>query len=225
MADRFINDDFKVKAGGRKAVRITPEELKEKLRKAVINSGYYEDEEEVEDLVMSDDAEGYAAMAIQSDIAEDDMKYLIDHENVDTNNNNMPESLIGLHTLDNGLTFVGAFMGGDWETGAFIIVYYDGKKIRRYIPTYGNLIHVPFKSCFGSEQECENYSEVVDKLAKEYKKLGLITNVGDDFEDELPWLYFKKYGITPSFDHWKEKYKAINWDAVKYEIEQRIVVS
>ena len=49
-----------------------------------------------------------------------------------------PDSLVGLHTLKNGLTFLGCAGGDDGdEIGTFFIIYYDGTQIRAYMPKNG----------------------------------------------------------------------------------------
>jgi hypothetical protein len=61
--------------------------------------------------------------------------YLFDFENMSLENEK--ETLIGLHTLYNGLTFLGITAGGDWEHPIFFIVYFDGKDFKPYVPKYG----------------------------------------------------------------------------------------
>jgi hypothetical protein len=45
--------------------------------------------------------------------------------------------LYGINTIGD-LTFCGMVSGGDWEHPVFFIVYWDGKKLRAYIPSEGN---------------------------------------------------------------------------------------
>lgn len=52
-----------------------------------------------------------------------------------------PQSLMGAQTLENGLTFLGCCAGGDWEQPVFFIVYFDGKRLRAYVPEKGNPWH------------------------------------------------------------------------------------
>jgi len=61
--------------------------------------------------------------------------------------------LYGFVTLDNGFTFLGFFCGGDWETGVFMIMYWDGKKLRGYIPTDGNVWNRKTKESLGNNED------------------------------------------------------------------------
>jgi hypothetical protein len=54
-------------------------------------------------------------------------------------------------TLSNGLSFVGISSGGDWEWPIFFIIYYDGKKLRGYIPRDGNLWNTKTKQAYGND--------------------------------------------------------------------------
>ncbi len=73
------------------------------------------------------------------------------------NNTNRPkesiyaENLIGIHELPNGLTFLGTASGGDWEVSVFHMTYWDGEKIRGYIPFYGNIWNKRSKKAFEEE--------------------------------------------------------------------------
>lgn len=68
----------------------------------------------------------------------------------------------GLQTLDNGFTFLGCAAGGDWEQPVFFIIYWDGSKLRGYIPTEGNVWNKKYKTAYGSEQEREDFEEEND---------------------------------------------------------------
>lgn len=62
-----------------------------------------------------------------------------------------PEGLMGFHTLDNGFTFKGMCAGGDWESPVFFIIYWDGKKLRAYIPKDGNPWNTTTKAPYGND--------------------------------------------------------------------------
>jgi hypothetical protein len=64
---------------------------------------------------------------------------------------------LGLQTLDNGLTFLGVVAGGDWETPLGFIIYWDGKKLRAYIPKDGNPWNTDTKMAYGNN--CEGQYE------------------------------------------------------------------
>jgi hypothetical protein len=61
--------------------------------------------------------------------------------------------IVGLHTLPNGMTYLGALMGGDWESPLFGIVYHDGKTFRGYIPTDGNAFNCLTKAAVGNDED------------------------------------------------------------------------
>lgn len=59
----------------------------------------------------------------------------------------------GYHSIGN-FHFLGcAAAGGDWETPVFFIVYWDGKNIRGYIPSEGNLWNHMTKLAYGNDME------------------------------------------------------------------------
>lgn len=64
--------------------------------------------------------------------------------------------LLGYNTLSNGLTFYGMRAGGDWEVPVFFIIYFDGARLRVYIPTDGNPWNTATKRAYGnSDREDE----------------------------------------------------------------------
>lgn len=63
-----------------------------------------------------------------------------------------PRRLMGLCTLNNGLTFWGQCAGGDWEFPVFFILYWDGKKVRGYVPREGNPWNKKTKMAFGNDE-------------------------------------------------------------------------
>jgi hypothetical protein len=75
-------------------------------------------------------------------------KVHFDTENVDQD---------GYKTLPNGLTYLGVYSYGDWERAVFYIIYFDGKKLRGYIPKKGNLWNTDTNRSYGCEplDECD----------------------------------------------------------------------
>lgn len=63
------------------------------------------------------------------------------------------ENYVGLHTLNNGLSYLGVTAGGDWEYPIFFIIYWDGSKLRGYIPKEGNTWNTKTKSALGNDEE------------------------------------------------------------------------
>ncbi len=66
-----------------------------------------------------------------------------------------PRGLMGYHTLDNGLTFKGLCAGGDWEIPVFFLIYWDGSKLRGYIPKDGNPWNTATKYPYGNDDDAD----------------------------------------------------------------------
>jgi len=79
----------------------------------------------------------------------ENFEYEKDHFNVQL------EGITGPVTLENGLTFVGFTAGGDWEHPVYFIVYWDGKKLRGYIPKEGNPWNTSTKQAYGNDEEAD----------------------------------------------------------------------
>lgn len=62
---------------------------------------------------------------------------------------------LGYHTLPNGLTFLGCYAGGDWETPVSFIIYWDGKKLRGYVPLEGNPWNTTTKEAYGNDEDAD----------------------------------------------------------------------
>lgn len=208
---RFVNDDVKLKHGGRNAVKISQDDLWKKIVARAMKIG--EDIEDVED----DGPDGESAyefireLIYNDETIHKDIKYDIDAENILTAcDADYNDEYVGMHTVK-GLTFYGIIMGGDWEVPAFFIIYWDGKKLRAYVPSYGNLVNLDCKCAFGSESV-----EDEEKLLKKYKKLG----IEPEDPDYIDWseLYCKMYDETPDSAEY-------NYDAMLEDILARIVVS
>jgi len=111
---------------------------------------------------------GFRSGNITKRIEEDLKKVEFDEENMEWEAKEVDEDgkkVIGFHTLANGLTFLGIQAGGDWESPLVYILYYDGTKLRGYIPTDGNTWNTKNKKAYGNDDEDE---EAVDsKNAKE----------------------------------------------------------
>lgn len=57
----------------------------------------------------------------------------------------------GYEMLSNGLAVLFVNAGGDWEYPIVFILYFDGKKIRAYIPKEGNSWNRKTKSAYGND--------------------------------------------------------------------------
>lgn len=66
-------------------------------------------------------------------------------------------SLLGEHTLDNGLTFYGFIAGGDGQHGVFMILYHDGEGLRLYTPVWGNKLNINRQEPLMYDKRSDNY--------------------------------------------------------------------
>ena len=73
----------------------------------------------------------------------------------------------GYEVLGNGMPCLFVQAGGDWEFPICFTVYFDGSKLRGYIPSDGNLWNRKAKSAFGNEE----YDTDKKELYEMYKKL------------------------------------------------------
>lgn len=150
-----VKDAAKEAKGGRKFEPISVEELTAKLEK-------------IQEEPRGDDRPGFDIYAIKSHVSKD-MKVEFDLENFEFESSKF-EPLAGLHTFDNGLTFLGITSGGDWENPVFWIVYWDGKSIRGYIPSEGNNYNKKLKSAYGNNEDDEEAGEFDwDKMEADIK--------------------------------------------------------
>lgn len=100
---------------------------------------------------------------LTSTIEKDLAKVEFDVENVsivDEYGEGSLDGLLGLNTLPNGLAFLGFNAGGDWETPIFYIIYFDGSKLRGYIPTEGNPWNTKNKMAYGNDDEEDNENAI-----------------------------------------------------------------
>lgn len=247
--ERFINDDFKFSSGVRTAPKITKEELLQKIfdsENDLIKNDSGDLKECIED--RREDAIYYTNKEVETkywvlyeiirsilggNIENGDLIYTFDTENVclkginDYDENNKLEDDIyrSFITEDNGLTYILVAAGGDWETPVYNAIYWDGKKVRVYQPTYGNSVNADFKSAFGSEWD--SYCEGVDEkdIYNRYVNEGLIPENWEELQDETEsedyyptTIYAAKYNIEDPYDI------DANIDAMREEIKAAITV-
>ena len=217
---KFINDHVKLPRPGRKAPRISKDELRHKL----LEFGEKHELDIVDDGALIDDMTYLAEEILFSRLVDKDLKFANEPENIsaemcETFGNNIGTPLLGLQTLPNGFTFLGVEGGADWGEPMFYVMYWDGKTIRVYIPTYGNMVNLDTKTAFGLESEGD---VDLDNLINKYRKLGLFTRSCEDvyFDiDSQEWMdmYAKRYGLdSTNF--------AFCWEAIQEDIMSRIIV-
>lgn len=178
MKKILINNDRKlIRKGGRYAVPISEEELKEKIIEVLKDAGfslgydkygdYFSFEDGVEELCCPDEPIKH------SKIPEDISKVDFDLENFMCSGIGMPNTSgnwEGFHTLPTGLAFLGCRAGGDWEHPVNFAIYYDGKNLRGYIPRYHNSYNLKTKTAFGNDDEMGYDEEIAQYLGLEYDK-------------------------------------------------------
>ena len=147
----------------------TEDSLRARLIDALTNHDEYED---------GDDFNGFSYIrSLTPQIEKDLAKCQFDTENVMCCPRD--NSMTGYHTLRNGLTYLGIFAGGDWEQGVFFIIYWDGKKLRAYVPTKGNPYNHTTKEAYGNDTE-DGGEDILDQIKQGYAKKG------DEYQDGIP---------------------------------------
>jgi hypothetical protein len=96
----------------------------------------------------------YDIRSLTTKIAKDLDKVGFDCENVLVEDYRIPD-LCGLQTLDNGMTYLGAMCGGDWERPVYVIIYWNGVSLRGYIPKHGNTWNYDTKQALGNDTEAD----------------------------------------------------------------------
>lgn len=126
-----------------------------------------------------------------------DLKVTFDLENVGEDYD--PREIMGIRTLPNGLTYRGIMAGGDWEYPVFWIVYWDGKRLRGYVPTDGNPYNTDTMEAYGNNPESD----------------------GRNIRKRYPELYSAGLGDA---EHWYSWEHALKTDAKRIiaDIENRI---
>lgn len=63
------------------------------------------------------------------------------------------KDILGLKTLPNGMPYLGCYAGGDWEEPVFFILYWDGNKVRGYVPKEGNVYNTKTNKAWGNDDD------------------------------------------------------------------------
>jgi len=175
----------------RKFVRISKKDLAEKI--AAIN----EDDSEID----ADNGFSFDINALLYALNKD-IKVRFDTENSDSDNGSHYGNLVGFHTLDNGFSFLGFAAGGDWEAPVFFLIYWDGKKLRGYVPTKGNVFNTDTMQAFGNDGKAD---------AKNLIKRSLATK--EDFSDNE----------SDDGEAYSEDAPEFDWKEIEADIKERIV--
>lgn len=93
----------------------------------------------------------------------------------------------GFRTLNNGFIYYLLGAGGDWESPVNFIIYWDGKKLRGYVPTNGNPYNTSAMRAYGNNGE-EDYQE---DPGAELDRINSHKRFGTDIDDDDFWQDFR----------------------------------
>lgn len=207
----------KLRNGGRKAPKVTKDFLKEKIWK-LLNK--YEPDEYDDLSSFNPDYTDPYVLCNDSKIESDLKKVTFDFENYEFTHDKDENDLCGLHTLDNGFTFIGGWGGGDWEFPVFFIIYWDGKQLRGYIPVCGNTYNLDLNTAFGSEEESDKYEDVIAKYeAKLYPN-----PKDDDSENPIEDDLIKAYCLYHGYAYREGEEVDFHWKGIEVDIKNRIEI-
>jgi hypothetical protein len=112
-----------------------------------------QDEEEYFEPVTLFSCIKYLTPSVEKDLS----KIMFDTENVYWEYiDNYTDRMVDFQTTKSGLNFLGVVAGGDWEVPIFFIIYWDGEKLRGYIPEDGNTFNTVTKKAYGNDQEADS---------------------------------------------------------------------
>lgn len=136
----------------RSCVSISREEFKTKMmdaqKKYAIDAG-----EDPDDINVDENGISPSCLTVA---LRDDIRIAFDIENFDymaEDYGNGRDGLVGYHILENGHTFWGVVCGGDWEAPMFFAIYWDGDKLRAYVPVDGNPWNTDTMQAYGNDEE------------------------------------------------------------------------
>lgn len=154
MEEKLINKD------GRTTIKTTPKQLEDKIKelwKINRSNEEYRNFKSAIHQLMSYPKGNKGLNQYSKDIS----KVKFDGENF--------EVIGDIRTNSNGISYIIAESNGDWEIPLLIFIYYDGKDIRGYIPTYGNTFDRKRKIAFGNDDKSDY--EFIDNEFKDDKNV------------------------------------------------------
>lgn len=216
---RYINDDKMPKRPRKIMSKISKEELWKKMCEFVGKELSYNEENSYTVLTkILHDCE-----TVQIDMS----TINVDRENLTCvsecyfGDNIVGDAMLGIQSINDEYTFFGFEQGGDWEYPVFIMIYYDGEKLRAYIPSCGNVVNLDFHCALGSEKidwdneiRIQKYMDIYSKVVAENPDMGDISR--DDLEDgsNLERYYKMKYGMEEDSDDF-----GFNWELIEKDIK------
>jgi len=166
------------KSSGRTFLPITAKELHEKI--AAVYERLKDADGYVKDMMghsTSDLLRAHVEAIIVDGYLTKDLKVEMDLENLECDPGDEPRGMdgaLGFQTLSNGLTCLGCSAGGDWQVPVYFIIYWDGKKLRGYVPTKGNAWNTDSKEAYGDGGEsdylnaCKRWPELASTFVQHY---------------------------------------------------------
>lgn len=165
----YINQNVKLKVGGRKAPKMSIQDLKDLFLNDILNCKE-EFLEYVIDCDVSDpnwkseltkywndpsneEERNYSLLMYISEVNDTGKwtKLWKDLEKIENDWENCGVNSWGITSTD--IPYIERWSGGDWEQPICSHIYWDGKYFRGYVPSKGNPINLSAKSAFGNNDE------------------------------------------------------------------------
>lgn len=175
-----LYNNAKLRKGGRKIAKLSEKQFGEKAKKFILDT--CKDDSWTVDKISNTNATNkiisslpHAIRTIYYNDKKGDTIIKKDFKGIepDWENNDITG---GLRTVK-GCPYIIMTVGGDWECSLCVMVYYDGKQFRCYIPEKGNAYRKDTKRLFGN---CDaSYNSKTETYTDEWKKNGK-TYISDD---------------------------------------------
>lgn len=172
-----LYNNIKLRKGGRKIAKLSEAQFGEKAKTFILNA-CKDDKytvERINDTTSVNKIITSLPNAIRRSYYDDNPTILKDFKGIKPDWENF-EITGGLRTVK-GCPYIIMYVGGDWECPICIMVYYDGKQFRCYIPEKGNAYRKDTKRLFGN---CAaRYDSKSETYTDEWKEGGK-TIISDD---------------------------------------------
>lgn len=166
-----VNLDIEPAKQGRTAAKIAPKEFEDKLRNIWDKySGENDGKFTVGNFVYRY-CRPYKNIPELKELHDDLKKVKFDFENCDAIGKDVRNT--------NGISYVMANAGGDWECPVLFFMYWDGSKFRGYIPIYGNAVNRKTNSAFSQSDEDREFLRTQNIPEEELEKA-----IGNVYYDE-----------------------------------------
>lgn len=100
---------------------------------------------------------------LPTSVTDDIAKVDFDTENITLDGVSALKYPIGYRTLDNGMIALFASAGGDSQLPVCFVIYFDGKKLRGYVPTKGNVWHYSEKRAYTNDEITHDVLKLSDE--------------------------------------------------------------